>query len=113
LVRQNHCAVIPNRYDEDSFTRWTFSKGQEREPVEIPASVMLREGVGLGVAAVGGAGLVAMYDVAARPFIKDGRLERILTDWSLGQQSVYAVIQSGGRVPAKVRAFVEFSRLLV
>jgi DNA-binding transcriptional LysR family regulator len=113
LIRQRHCAIIPNRHDEDSFARWIFSKGEEREVVKLPASVMLREGVGLGVAAVGGVGLVAMYDIAARPFFKDGSLEWILQDWSLGRQPVYAVTQSGGRVPAKVRAFVEFSRSLV
>jgi len=113
LIKKNHWAVVPNRYDEESFARWTFSRGQEREVVKIPASVMLREGVGLGLAAVGGVGLVAMYDVAALPFIKDGSLEWILQDWSLGQQPVYAITQSGGKVPAKVREFIEFSRSLL
>jgi DNA-binding transcriptional LysR family regulator len=56
---------------------------------------------------------VQMYDIAARPFVEDGDLEIILRDWSCGSQPVYAVIPSRRKVPAKVRAFVEFARSLV
>jgi DNA-binding transcriptional LysR family regulator len=76
-------------------------------------SVVLREGVGLAVTAIGGVGIVQMYDIAAYPFVEDGDLEAILRDWSCGSQPVYAVIPSRRNVPAKVRAFVEFARSLV
>ncbi len=108
-----HRAIIPGRRDEDSFSQWTFSKGNEHEIVTVPVGVVLREGVGLAVTAIGGAGIAQMYDIAAHPFVEDGNLEVILRDWSCGSQPVYAVIPSRRNVPAKVRAFVEFARSLV
>ena len=108
-----HRAIIPGRRDEDSFTQWSFAKGNTREIVSVPVGVSLREGVGLAVTAIGGVGIVRMYDIAARPFVEDGDLEAVLPDWSCGFQPVYAVIPSRRNVPAKVRTFMEFARSLV
>jgi LysR family transcriptional regulator for bpeEF and oprC len=108
-----HRAIIPGRLDEDPFTRWTFTKEHDREDVNLPVALVLREGVGLGVSAAGGVGIVRIYDVAARPFIEDGDLEPILQDWSSGRVPVYSVIPSRRNVPAKVRAFMEFAQSLV
>jgi LysR family transcriptional regulator for bpeEF and oprC len=108
-----HGAIVPGRRDEASFARWTFSKGKDREVVRVPVSVVLREGVGLAVTALGGVGTVQIYDIAARPFIEEGGLEQILKDWSCGRQPVYAVIPGRQNVPAKVRVFIEFARLLL
>ena len=108
-----HHAIIPGRRDEDSFAQWIFSKENERETVRVPVSVLLREGVGLAVTAVGGVGIARIYDIAAQPFIEDGSLEVILRDWSGGVQPVYAVIPSRRNVPAKVRSFMEFARSFV
>jgi len=105
-------AIIPGRPDEDPFTRWTFTKGSQREVVSLPVRLVLREGVGLALAAMGGIGLVRIYDFAAKPFIAAGDLEAILTDWSCGREPVHAVIPSRQNVPAKVRAFIDFARTL-
>jgi LysR family transcriptional regulator for bpeEF and oprC len=109
-----HHAIIPGRHDEDSFIRWTFSNGEDREVIKVPVRLVLREGVGLGVSAAGGVGIVRMYDVAVRPFIENGSLEPILPEWTTGREPVYAVnmIPSRRNVPAKVRAFIEFARAL-
>jgi DNA-binding transcriptional LysR family regulator len=72
--------------------------------------LVLREGVGLALSAMGGVGLLRIYDFAAKPFIAEGDLEAVLTDWSCGREPVYAVIPSRRNVPAKVRAFVSFAR---
>jgi len=108
-----HRAIVPGRQDENSFARWRFFKGRKRETVSVPASLILVEGVGLGIAAVGGIGVVRMYDIAARPFIDDRTLEPVLQDWSADQQPVHAVIPDRHNVPAKVRAFIDFARSLV
>jgi len=108
-----HVAIIPGRRDEDSFTRWRFHKGSEREVVAVPVRTVLCEGVGLGIAAAGGIGVVRIYDIAARPFIEDGTLQPILSDWPGTPTPIYAVMPSRRNVPAKVRAFIEFARTLV
>jgi LysR family transcriptional regulator for bpeEF and oprC len=108
-----HHAIIPGRHDEDSFIRWTFLNGEDREVIKVPVRLVLHEGVGLGVSAAGGVGIVRMYDVAVRPFIENGSLEPILPEWTSGREPVYAVIPSRRNVPAKVRAFIEFARSLL
>jgi DNA-binding transcriptional LysR family regulator len=110
---RTHVAIIPGRRDEDSFVRWAFQKGSERENVAVPIRAVLSEGVGLGLTAAGGIGVVRIYDIAARPFIDEGTLQPILGDWSGPPAPVFAVIPSRRNVPAKVRAFVEFARTLV
>jgi LysR family transcriptional regulator for bpeEF and oprC len=106
-------AIIPGRLDEESFANWTFSNGKKQEVVKVPARLVLHEGVGLAVSAAGGVALVRMYELAARPFLKEGTLEPILRDWSSGRDPVFAVIPSRRNVPAKVRAFIEFARSLL
>ncbi len=111
LVRYR--AIIPGRLDEESFANWTFSNRKKREIIKVPVRLVLHEGVGLAVSAVGGVGIVRMYDLAARPFTNDGSLEPILQHWSSGRDPVFAVIPSRPNVPAKVRAFIDFARSLL
>ena len=108
-----HPAIVPGYRHNDTYAKWTFTKGSQREVVTVPVGVVLREGVGLGVTAAGGAGLVQLYDIAAHPFVDDGALEPILQDWSCGEQPVYAVVHGRRSTPAKVRVFVDFARSLV
>jgi LysR family transcriptional regulator for bpeEF and oprC len=108
-----HCAIVPGHRHDEKYAKWTFTRGEEREVVSVPVRVVLLEGVGLGVTASGGVGVVQMYDIAARPFVEDGDLELILQDWSCGDQPVFAIIPSRRSVPAKVRAFIEFAHSLV
>jgi LysR family transcriptional regulator for bpeEF and oprC len=108
-----HYAIVPGHRHNEKYAKWTFTRGEEREVVSVPVRVVLLEGVGLGVTASGGVGVVQMYDIAARPFVDDGDLEPILQDWSCGHQPVFAIIPSRRSVPAKVRAFIEFAHSLV
>ena len=110
---RDHRAVIPGRRDEEPFTRWTFLKGSARQTVTLPVSMMVRDGVGLTDATIGGAGVAQIYDIAAHHHLESGELERILTDWSSKRQPVCAVLPGRRNVPAKVRVFVEFARSLL
>ena len=107
---RNYRAVIPGRRDEESFTRWTFSKGAERQTVMVPVSLIIRDGIGLTDTAIGEAGVAQIYEIAARPHLHNGELERVLKDWSANRQPVYAVFPNRRNVPAKVRVFAEFAK---
>ena len=64
-------------------------------------------------AAIHGCGLARPYEVAVRATLQAGQLRVLLSDWSGERQPVFAVYAKSNRVPAKVRAFVEFARGLV
>ena len=105
----HHTAIIYGRHDEDPNTRWEFTKDAERQVVEVPVSLITRDGIGLMDAAVGGCGIARPFDVAAHHLIRTGQLRVLLPDWSGEPHPIYAVMPSHrGATPAKVRAFLDF-----
>ena len=90
---------------------WTFSgrKGA-RHTVRMQAvarsnapgtvQALVREGLGLSI----------LPSFAARQDLEQGRLVRLLGDWSLPRPGIHAVYPASRHVPAKVRALVDFLR---
>jgi len=104
-----HRAIIYGRRDEASNAEWTFTRGSERITVSVPVRIVVRDGIGITDAAVGGCGVALPLDVSARHLLKAGSLQALLPDWSGEQYPVFAVMPSGrGHTPAKVEAYVEF-----
>jgi len=104
-----HRAIIYGRRDEPSNAKWTFTKGPDRITVSVPVRIVVRDGIGITDAAVGGCGVVLPLDVSVRHLLKAGALKALLPDWSGEQYPLFAVMPSGrGNTPAKVRAYVEF-----
>ena len=110
---QDHLAIVPGRRDEELLTQWTFTRMKEREKVEVPVAVVVRDGVGVTDACIGEGGLAKIYDISAAHHLHDGELEAIIQDWSAGSQDVYAILPGRRNVPAKVRSFVEFAHSLL
>jgi len=108
-----HRAIVPGRRDEALSVRWAFTRGKQRETVAVAPILVARDGIGLVDAAVGGVGIARVYDVAAARHLASGELERVLPDWSCGREPIHAVFPSRRNVPAKVRAFLEFTASFV
>jgi LysR family transcriptional regulator for bpeEF and oprC len=104
-----HRVVLPGRRDEDLSVRWAFSRKKEREVVTVRPTLIVRDGIGLVDATLGGVGIARIYDHAATGHVADGRLEAVLPDWSAGREPIQAVFPSRRHVPAKVRAFLDFA----
>jgi DNA-binding transcriptional LysR family regulator len=54
-----------------------------------------------------GAGVVAVADFFAEPFLARGELQRILPDWCLPDATCWAVFPGRRLMPAKTRAFID------
>ncbi len=105
-----HRAVIYARRDEESNTRWAFKKGDESCDVEVPVRTIVRDGIGLVDAAVGGCGIARPSDLAARDAIASGQLRALLADWTGSRRSVSAVLPPHARaMPAKVQVFLDYA----
>ncbi len=107
---QDHVAIVLGRRDEEVLAEWSFTRLKERETVEVPVAVVIRDGVGVTDACIGEGGVARIYDVSAAHRLESGELEAIMQDWSAGSQDVYAILPGCRNVPAKVRSFVEFAR---
>ena len=103
-----HEAIIYARPDEEPSTNWRFTRGDTRLVVSMPIRLVMRDGVGGIDAAIKGCGIVRSFEITTREAVAAGQLSRLLSDWSTGSLSVFAVYPGSRAVPAKVQAFVEF-----
>ena len=108
-----HDAIVYTRPDEDSGVRWPMRRGEERRVVAPPVRLAVRDGAGLIDAARHGCGLARPYEIAARLALQSGQLRAVLGDWESERQPLFAVVAKSKRLPAKVRAFIEFARTVV
>ncbi len=103
-----HHAVIYARRDEESNTRWVFTNGRESCEVVVPVRTVVRDGIGLVDAAVGGCGIARPSDLAAKDAIASGRLRALLPEWTGERRAVSAVLPPQGRAAsAKVQVFLD------
>jgi len=104
-----HRAIVYGRRDEASNANWVFVRRDERVLVSVPVGVMLRDGIGVVDAAVGGCGIALPFDTSVRHLLASRQLRALLPGWFGEQRPVLAITSSNrGRTPAKVRAFIEF-----
>ena len=104
-----HRAIIYGRRDEASNAQWTFTRGTERVTVSVPVRIVVRDGIGVTDAVLGGCGVALPLDVSVRHLLRSKALRALLPEWSGERYPVFAVMPPGhGNTPAKVRAYVEF-----
>jgi LysR family transcriptional regulator for bpeEF and oprC len=87
---------------------WDFSRGEERIEVPMPGDLALNDSNAVISAALAGLGVVQMTEVTLAPFLNDGRLERILADWTTEPLPLHVVYPQNRHLSAKVRVFVEW-----
>jgi DNA-binding transcriptional LysR family regulator len=103
-----HRAVIYARRDEASNTKWSFTQGKQRCEVDVPVSVVSRDGIGLVDAVLGGCGIARPFEFAARHLIGAGPLREVLPGWTGEREAVTAVLPPHARpASAKVRLYLE------
>jgi DNA-binding transcriptional LysR family regulator len=88
---------------------WKFAsaRGQART-VRMNARLRTDSGATLRALLENGVGISVMDSLSSAQAVQDGRLIRVLPQWSLPKGGVYAVYPPGRLVPAKVRAFIDF-----
>jgi DNA-binding transcriptional LysR family regulator len=108
-LREHLC--LRGRFTSGAMPDWEFERGGETVSIapDGPLIVSLGGGVDLKIdAAVGGAGIVYLFDEWLRPHIERGELVPLLEDW-WPRFTGPALYYPGRRyVPAPLRAFVDF-----
>jgi DNA-binding transcriptional LysR family regulator len=72
--------------------------------LESASEELLRAG------ALAGIGIALLPSYIAAPALKDATLERVLADWRLHEQTIWACMPSRRHVPAATRALLDFLR---
>jgi DNA-binding transcriptional LysR family regulator len=110
-----HNCVRYRQTGSGAIFRWEFSTPTEASAmarhdftVEPHGSVTTNDGEGMILAAPQGVGLVQHLELALRPYLQDGRLARVLQPWSKPFPGLYLYAPTREKMPAKVRALIDF-----
>lgn len=89
---------------------WTFRQNDSDVDVDVTVSGRVRVSAaeGMRTAVLNGMGLAIASRWMFSPELASGKVEAVLTDWTLPAVDLWAVFPSGRLVTAKARAFVEF-----
>jgi DNA-binding transcriptional LysR family regulator len=90
---------------------WHFSAARgQKESVRMRSRLQVDSSSTLRALLEQGAGVSVLDHPSVTPLVRDGRLVRLLPQWTLPEGGVYAVFPPGRHVPAAARAFVESYR---
>jgi DNA-binding transcriptional LysR family regulator len=90
---------------------WKFrSKRGRISTVRVKSRLMSDSPDALHALVAGGAGITVLTELQVAEDLRRGRLQRLLTDWTLPGGGIFAVYPPGRHVAPNVRAFVDFYR---
>ncbi|MEJ1974705.1 MAG: LysR family transcriptional regulator [Acetobacteraceae bacterium] len=90
--------------------RWAFAKDGETLELNVRGRLILNDSAALVQAALDGLGVAYMINGYIERFIEEGRLLRLLVDWSPALPCLTLYYADRHRVPRKLRALVDFLR---
>lgn len=104
-LRKHQCLGYKNRA---SSSQWQFLMGREWRSVTVRPRLIANNGEVLVQAAEDGLGLVSLPRFLLEESLASGALVEVLRDFPLPSSQIYAVCPPGRRLPAKVRALIDF-----
>lgn len=87
--------------------RWTLTRGEERWQGVPNGRASANSPELLLRLARAGAGIAAVPDLLAAPYVRRGELRRVLPAWCLSARTAWAVFPGRRLMPGKVRAFLD------
>ena len=90
--------------------QWSLTCDGASETVRVRGPLQADSSLALRAAALQGLGIARLPLFVAGPDLAEGRLQRVLPEWSLPEQGIHLVTAGRGQQPRKVIAFAEFLR---
>jgi DNA-binding transcriptional LysR family regulator len=90
--------------------RWAFTRGAESFELAVSGRLILNDSAALVQAALDGLGIAYMINGYIERFIAEGRLVRLLAEWSPPLAGLTLYYADRRRVPAKLRVLIDFLR---
>lgn len=105
----NH-RCISNRLGDDRVYRWELERNGEAFQITVPTSVTVDQAETGLIAVLGGAGLMYFPEPLVEPYVKDGRLRLVLTEWAPLEDGFHIYYSSRRQLPTGLRLLIEFIR---
>lgn len=90
--------------------RWEFAKANEKMDLAVTGRLIVNDSAALVQAALDGIGIAYMINGYIEKYLAEGRLVRLLEDWSPPLAGLHLYYPDRKRVPPKLRALIEFLR---
>jgi LysR family transcriptional activator of dmlA len=103
---QHQCIVIRER--DEIYGTWHLQKGAQQEAVKVQGQLSSTDGHCALAWALDGHGVLLRSVWDAAPYLRSGRLQRVLPDWAQTHADIYAVFPTRAHLSAKTRALVDF-----
>ncbi|MBB5368434.1 MULTISPECIES: LysR family transcriptional regulator [unclassified Janthinobacterium] len=105
-LARHQCIVL--RENDAAYGHWTLYQGRTQESVKVRGKLSTNHGEIALDWALDGQGIVqrSQWDVA--PYLRSGRLVRVLPEWSLAPADIFAVYPEKLNLSARVTAFIDF-----
>jgi DNA-binding transcriptional LysR family regulator len=98
------------RYANGRFYEWEFERDGARLSVEVDGQLTLGEPALAVRAALDGVGIAFASESQVEEYVAQGRLVRVLEDWSPKHAGYHLYCPSRRHLPATLRAFIDFTR---
>lgn len=105
-LMQHACLFI--REGDETFGTWHFNSGARQETVKVRGPLSANDGEAVLGWALDGHGILMRSEWDAAALVREGRLQPLLTEWSLPGADVHAVFPTRSHLSAKTRALVDF-----
>jgi len=88
---------------------WEFTLNNKSESINVAGNYRVNSSEALKKAILQGAGIARLPSFIAGKYVKKGELIQVLGDYAMPTTNIYALYPERSYVPAKVRAFIDFS----
>jgi len=105
-LQKHKCIVL--RENEAAYGAWHLHRGKRSEGVKVRGPLSTNDGEIALAWALAGHGILMRSEWDVAPYLRSGRLQEVLADWSLPDSDIYAVYPERLNLSAKVSAFVDF-----
>lgn len=105
-LAQHQCIFI--RESDEPFGTWHFHSGTRHETVKVRGQLSCNDGDCALSWALDGHGIMMRSEWDAAPYLRSGRLRRVLEPWALAPADVYLVFPLHAHLSAKTRVLVDF-----
>ena len=107
-LRQHNC--VRYRWEKDVSDSWQFVKEGDRAEAAVEGTLTVNDHDLALRAALDGLGIAQLPEASVAALITEGKLVRLLPDWSPKWAGFFLFYPSRRHVPVKVRALVDFLR---
>jgi LysR family transcriptional activator of dmlA len=104
-LQSHDCIVI--RESDETYGSWSLSSGTRAETLKVRGRVSTNDGAAALEWALDGHGILLRSEWEAAAYLRSGRLQQVLADWTLPAANIVAVYPTRLNLSARTRSFVE------